>query len=66
MRVLRTKRIQVWVIWSSINSSPDLSVSETLSIYLSGLLQESLEDFSQLKRVEGDPGRGGIFEGLGS
>jgi hypothetical protein len=54
------------VIWSRINSSRDLSVSETLSIYLSGLLQESLEDFSQLKRVEGDPGEGGIFEGLGS
>jgi hypothetical protein len=47
------------------DSSPDLSVSETLSIYLSGLLQESFEDFSQLKRVEGNPG-GRIFEGVGS
>ncbi len=54
------------MIWSRINSSPDLSVSEILSIYLSGLLQASLEDFSQLKRVEGDPGGGVIFEGLGS
>jgi hypothetical protein len=46
------------VIWSRLNSSPDLRFSETLSIYLSGLLQESLEDFSQLKRVEGNPGGG--------